>query len=316
MLRARRQNSVHPVRRLTAAVLWPVLATGTLTGGLVVASAAPAAADTATTTYVCTFPVIGEVAVPLTLEVIDVPATLPTGVPVPADAMTVEALLEVPDLAMGALVLAYGLNAVTGSTPGLTLALGEAEVLVDLASDPTQLTLDDVLDLPMAGSTRAFTPGAPGVVALTMPDSFDLGFAGASGLDPLAVPCALDPGESSQEPTAGSGADSEPAEVATVEVTKQQASMKGRVLTKPVPKGKRAQVYVTVWDQVNRGAPGQVIATLKGRQIGKGSLSSGTTRMRLAKLPVGKHRVTVHYQGTDTITQASQKVTIKVVKRR
>ena len=56
-------------------------------------------------------------------------------------------------------------------------------------------------------------------------------------------------------------------------------------------------------NQLGKGASGVVVATLAGGTIGAGTLQQGAARLRLGKLPVGKHRVTLTYQGSRTVAK-------------
>jgi hypothetical protein len=86
------------------------------------------------------------------------------------------------------------------------------------------------------------------------------------------------------------------------------------VLDKQVVKGKRAKVLVTVWNEVNRGATGVVVATVRGRQVGTGTLRGGAARIRLPRLKVGTWPVRLAYTGSDTVEAVSKQVKVTVVK--
>lgn len=285
--------------RRTARVLVTSLTTAALaTTGLVAMSAAPAAAEPVEATYTCTFPLFDELDVTLTLDVPELPAELPVGIPVPDGTWDVEGLLALPDLVLTLLLSTVG---VSGTTDGLELLFGEDLVPVDLAAPLGELPLLGDIELPLDGANREFVPTQVGRQAVALPDTFVLHLLDDLGVGALDVSCEFW---------------DENSEIGTVDVVKQRSTLNAQVLKKPIKVGKRAKVLVSVLNQLNRGAAGEVVATVGGKKVGSGVLTKGTAKLRIPGLPVGKHRVKLTYSGTETVAKAVKTVTVKVVKRR
>ena len=276
------------------------VATAVVATGLLLGTAGPSAsAATPTTLYSCTFPELDEVEVPLALDVTNLPATLPVGVPVPAGQWDVAATLRLDDLTTSFLV-GQGTNAIRARIGHAELMLGDEPLLVDLASGVEALPLAEPLDVPMTGGNSAFTPRSwADDVPLEMPGQFTLDLADAAGSPLVSAECEWRDG--------GLGV------VGDVSVVKQSASMSRKVLTKPVRPSKRAKVRVAVVSQTGRGAPGEVLASVRGRSVAVGTLADGQVVLRLPKLAAGKHRVTLRYLGSRFVDKTSRTVTVKVV---
>jgi hypothetical protein len=285
--------------RRTSRLLVSTLTTAALTAtGLATLTAAPAAAAPAAGTYDCTFPLFDELEVPLTLEIPELPAQLPAGIPVPAGDWDVEGVLVLPDLV---LTLLAGVLGISSRTDELELMLGTEAVPVDLTSPLDSLPLGDI-DLPMSGGNQEFVPMRTGTWDLSLPESFDLVVLDVLGITLLDVSCEL-----WSEETGGLG---------SVEVVKQRSSLNARVIKKPVQLGKRPKVLVSVLNQTNRGASGDVVATLSGTTVGRGTLKQGTAKLRLTRLPVGRHKVKLTYLGDKTVAKSVKTVTVRVVRKR
>lgn len=263
--------------------------------GLAAVTTAPADAMPTQATYVCEFPLLEDLELPLTLDVPELPAELPVGVPVRDGEWAVEGTLVLPDLVLTLLTEVTGIGA---SVTNLDLWLDDARVSVDLSSPTDALPLGDI-DLPLSGSTREFTPRGLGEQTLIMPDTFDLALVDDLGDGVLEVTCELDV---------------EDGDLGTVDVVKQQPKVNAQVLKKQVKANRRARVLVSVMNELDKGANGQVVAKLGDQSIGTGTLSGGTTRLKLAKLPVGRHRVTLSYLGSNTVEKGTRTVTVRVVK--
>ena len=286
--------------RFPRALVSAAVATALASAGLAAATTAPAAADPAESLYLCDLGgIFGEFEVALTVDVVDLPARLPVGVPVPAGSWDVEASSALPDLLVAVLIGLTG--SITGATHGLALRLDDGSAApVDLTSALEALPVAEPLDLPLSGTNREFVPGDVGEMALRLPHSYDLGLTSALGVPLFSAFCELE--------------DAGAAEVGTVDVVKQTPSMTGKVLTRSVRSTRHAKVLVTVLNQLAKGANGSVVATLDGRTIGSGTLEHGAARLRLGRLPVGKHRVTLTYEGSRTVAKSMKKVTVKVVR--
>ena len=292
--------SVARRRRAAGAAVAAALVASGLAAVAVVA-APPATGVPATNTYLCEIGAIDEYDVPLTVDVLGLPDRVPVGVPVPGG-WTVQATMELPDL------LVEDLRADTSSIAGVTDELDL--YLADWSPVPAALTsavvalpaADGGLTLALSGTTGSFTPRDVGTGEVTMPDTFVLDLTGDAGAPLESAYCEID--------------DPDPGVIGTVEVVKQTSSVTGSAVRKPVEVGKRARVLVSVRDQSGNVATGYVVATLAGRTVGGGTLRNGTARLRLVRLPVGRHRVTLTYNGTKRVERSATKVTVKVVERR
>jgi hypothetical protein len=289
--------SVGRTSRLLAATVAGVVAA---VGVPALTGQAPASAQPATTTYLCTFPEMGEVEVPLTVNVANLPAELPVGIPVPANGWDVRATLHLDDLTTSYLI--GHTNAITAVITGLEPVLGDKPVPVTLASGVEVLPVAEPLDVPMAGTNSAFTPRPSAEpLPLELPKLFTIDLGDGTGVPLFSVACVWD-------------ADSDLGVIGTVSVVKQAASMARKLLRKPVKTTKRAKVRVTVVSQTGGAAPGQVTASLGGRRLALGELTDGRVVLKLARLRAGKHRVSLRYLGSRNVAGTVRKVTVKVVR--
>lgn len=290
-----------PVRRtpqrLVAATALLVAAAGTP----VLTAAAPATGAPATTAYLCTFPEVGEVDVGLTVDVPNLPAELPVAVPVAAGTWDVVATLHLDDLTTSYLV--GHTNAIRAEVDALGPLLGDKAVPVAIASGTEALPVAEPLDVPMTGANAEFTPKFwADDLPLELPEVFTLDLADGTGAPLFSVDCEWGDGDLGL--------------VGTVDVVKQSASMTRRLVRKPVPTTKRAKVLVTVLTQTGASAPGQVLAALGARNLVVGELVDGRVKLKLPKLPAGKHRVTLTYLGGKFVDKTVRNVTVKVVRPR
>ena len=284
--------------RRTRLLVGNAVATALTATVLVAMTAAPAAAEPVEATYTCTFPLFDELDVTLTLDVPELPAELPVGIPVPDGTWDVEGLLTLPDLALTLLLGAVG---VSGTTDDLELLFGDDTVPVDLGSPLGDLPVLGDIDLPLSGHNHEFVPAEVGKHVVALPDTFDLHLLDDVGTDALDVSCEYW---------------DEDNEIGTVKVVKQTSTLTTTVLKKTVKVGERAKVLVSVVDQLDEGAVGDVVASVNGVRVGQGTLRQGAAKLRIAGLPVGKHRVKLTYLGTETVAKAVKTVTVKMVKRR
>lgn len=284
-----------PARRTTRLLVSTLTTSALAATGLVTVTAAPAAAEPAEATYTCTFPLFDEVDVTLTLDVPELPAELPVGIPVPDGDWDVEGVLALPDLITTLLLAAVGIS---GETDEFDLIFGDATVPVDLTSPVGDLPLIGDIELPLGGGSREFVPTDVGDQLVAPPESFELKIFDELGLGMLDVPCEYWDGDDV---------------VGTVKVVKQTSTLNGTVLKKPVKVGKKAKVLVSVLNQLNKGASGDVVATLNGKTVGQGTLKKGTAKLKLAGLAVGRHKVKLTYLGSETVAKATKTVTVRVV---
>ena len=125
------------------------------------------------------------------------------------------------------------------------------------------------------GSNREFVPGDVGELALSLPDDYDL------DLDQRpAYRCSR---------RTASSTTTRPAEIGTVDVVKQTPSMTGKVLKRPVRRPPRTQGAGQRVEPARQGCARRRRGHLAGETIGSGILENGAARLRLARLPVGKH---------------------------
>lgn len=281
-------------RRLIAAVAIAVAAGGSP----VLTTAVPASAVPATTSYLCTFPELGDVEVPLTVEVPNLPTQLTVAVPVPANVWQVQATLHLDDLTTAYLV---GLtNTIRARVDALGPLLADKAVPVSLASGTEALPVGQALDVPMTGTNSEFTPKFwADDLPLEMPEIFTLDLANGSGVPLFSVVCEWGDGDLGV--------------IGTIDVVKQSASMTRKLLKKPVLTTKRAKVLVTVVAQTGEAAPGQVLAALGARNLAVGELVDGRVRLKLPTLAAGKHRVTLTYLGSKFVDKVARNLTVKVV---
>lgn len=285
-----------PARRTTRLLVTTLTTAALATTGLVTVTAVPAAAEPVEATYTCTFPLLDEVDVTLTLDVPELPEELPVGIPVPDGDWDVEGALDIPGLVVTLLLAAADIS---GTTEGFGLLFGDATVPVDLASPLGELPLGDDIALPLSGESRRFVPTELGEQLVALPDEFRLGILDELGLGLLDVTCEYWDGDDL---------------VGTVTVVKQTSTINGKVLKKPTKVGRKAKILVSVLNQLDKGATGDVVATLDGKQVGRSALKKGTAKLKLAGLAAGKHRVKLTYLGSETVSKATKTVTVRVVR--
>ncbi|WP_460714806.1 hypothetical protein [Nocardioides dilutus] len=282
-------------QRLVAATAIVVAAAGMP----VLTAPAPASAAPATTTYLCTFPELGDVDVPLTVNVSNLPVELPVAVPVAAGLWNVVATLHLDDLTTAYLV--GHTNAIRAEVDALGPLLGDKAVPIAIASATEALPVADPLDVPMTGTNAEFTPKFwADDLPLELPEAFTLDLADGAGAPLFSVDCEWGDGDLGV--------------IGTIDVVKQSATMTRKLLKKPVKTTKRAKVLVTVLTQTGASAPGQVIAALGARNLAVGELVDGRVKLRLPKLAAGKHRVTLTYLGSKFVDKTVRNVTVKVVR--
>ena len=222
------------------------------------------------------------------------------GVPVPDGRWDVDGVLRTPATS-GRHPHRAGREPSPPATDELDLLLDESPVPLDLTSALEALPVAEPLDLPMSGVEPGVRPGRPR----------------RAGADPAGRPTtSISPAPSayrcSRRPASWS--DDEAAEIGTIDVVKQTSSMTGKVLKRPVRSttpppgaGQRAEPARQGCERRRRRHAGR--PDPRGRapssRVRRGSGS--------AELPVGKHRVTLTYQGSKTVAKTMKKVTVRVV---
>lgn len=292
-------NTARASHRLTTGAL-----AVTLTAGLLVAATGPAAtAGSGSTTYTCTFPVLGAVSVPVLTTVPDLPAT-PAGAPTPAGSLD-------PDFVFDVTNLVSVLNLVTSpSASGMTLGLGDtANILLEgFAFGSVSGT-----SLPASATSGGFAaPAVPGAYDLSMPDAFTFtGFLpGVPAPTPVSAPCVTDApallGALTVLPVEGPG---------LIPSTTEALVAKKRIV-----QGRRAAVTATTvagMDPLTSPASGEVVVSKGKRVIGSKLLEDGTTTIRTKRFrKPGRYRLTVRYLGDAMTSPSSDKVVVRVVRRR
>ena len=280
-------------------VLGTVVATTMSAAVLVVTAPAPASAAPVTTTYSCTFPDLDEVDVPLTVEVTNLPSRIPAGVPVPDTTWDVRATLRLDDLTT-AYLLSYS-DDIIAKVDAFEPLLGDKSAPLHLGSEVEQLPIAEPLDVPMAGGNRELTPKTlEEDLPLELPETFTLDLYDGDHAPLFSVECEWWDGDLGV--------------IGTLSVVKQTSSMTRKLVAKPVKTTKRAKIQVIVQTQAGEGATGEIVATLGDRTLATGQLSDGRVTLKLPRLPAGKHRVRLSYEGSKLVDGTTRNVTVKVVR--
>jgi hypothetical protein len=281
-------------RLLASGTACAALAVGALT--LTPDAADAASAQTAppmTATYSCNLGLLGTFDVPASFSIPGLPTQVPAGVALPAQPVAGTLTLPAGLLTVVLILANQTLDATVGQFL-FTIGAGQAAV----ALTGTTGLLSSLLagaPLQMTGTLAPFTPLLPGSLPIALPSSFNLSLL--HGLVTTLGVCTL---KGTSTPT-------------TVTVSKQTSKVSGKVVGKQVQQGQRAKLAVKVKRQVGKAA-GRVVATLKGKVVGKAELTKGKARMTLKKLGVGLSKVQVTYLG-DSITNTSTKtVRVRVVR--
>ncbi len=289
-----------------------LLVTGAVSTALAVSglSLTTAAADAATTsaTYTCTStlpipPPLNSVllpsfTVPATFSADTLPSVVTANVPVPAGVPVIGTFdfngisgAGLGGLLTGlALTLQGALNTVVGQA-------GAGAATVPINGAFSQLTGGIAT---LNGQLGSFTPTAAGDLPIPVPTSFDFGTVlllfGSVGYH-----CTLNnPGGT--------------APIGVVSVRKADSKVRARS-TGAAHEGHKATIAVKVKSPFGKDVAGKVVAKLRGKTIGKGTLRKGKAKLRLKKLAVGVHKVTVKYLGNAVTNGSAKKVTVRVLKR-
>lgn len=287
-------------RRLAAVAASLAVAT---TGALVVAPHAEARAGSASNTYTCAVPGLGDVSVPTTFgaPALGGLSTFTAGVTVPAGLLGPTLNLVIPPSLATALT--------TLSVDGVTSPDFAMQVVGETASTTVGLTDVALLSstvqgdgntlLATKGKNAAFTTPQPGLYSITMPAAFSV-IASSAGLDLATITCTLPEG-------------TDPGLFSTITFTKQTSSITPNPTKLAVKAGKRGKIAVSVVNQA-KNATGTVIAKEGSKKVGQTALTNGAGTVTLAKLARGKHKITLVYGGdtyTEPATSAPVVVTVK-----
>ncbi|MBC9734500.1 Ig-like domain repeat protein [Nocardioides marmotae] len=286
-------NLSRTARRVAVAATSAAVAGTALVG----ATSGTAHAATVTTDYTCSLGNLYSGTFPLTVT-----GDLPVddywaGAAVPAGLLNVQAAATVPADAAGLLSAA----GVTGAeSRDFAFKVGSATARVPLSGAFT--TDGGVTTWNGEGSNATFVTPNPtsAPVGVVLPNAFKL-TTKQGDEDSAELSCAVASGTT-------------PASVDTIGFLKQTAT-KVTVTKKTikVKKGKKAVVPVSV---TSNAAPtlGKVTAAKGSKKLGQATLKNGKAKIKLGKLPVGTHKVTVKLVGSPALKAATTKVTIKVVK--
>lgn len=275
--------------------LRPLLTTALLAGALT--ALGPAAyAGGGTSTYSCAFPApLGSLPVPVTMTAPSPDfGALPSQMPVPAGTSAVGMTFALPGL------LEAALGSLTGfSTKSVGLGMGDVGSL-PLADSPIAgySSLAHTMSA-LAGNGPFTVPDQPGSYPITMPSSFHL--VGSLSALPFDITCATDAA----------------AQIGTIVVGKSSSSTDAKLVKKRIPKNRAAKVRVTVARQFGAPADGRVKIKKGTHRIAAGTLSGGSVTIKTPtfKKP-GRYVLRVRYVGDQISGGSSDKVVVRVLKRR
>lgn len=284
--------------RLTTGGIATVLAMA----GLVAVTGPVASAASGDTTYTCDFGPLGQLPVPVSTTVPDLP-DMPAGAPIPAGSLD-------PDFVFGTSSIGGVLALVSDpSVTGMAFDVGGQSVPLQgfAFGVPTGASL------PASASSGAFTaPATAGEHDVTMPDSFTF-----TGLLPgalpglpsttVAAPCLTDAPDVLGALTVLEG-----------EPGMSDSTTEATLAKKRIFKGRKAKVTATVTQSpIPAPGMGEVVVKKRKRTIGTGTLESGsvTIRTRAFKKP-GRYTLKVKYLGEPPLVTGSKDTVVLRVKRR
>ncbi|MFC4784170.1 Ig-like domain repeat protein [Nocardioides sp. MAHUQ-72] len=283
-------------RRLVTAGVAAALGAGALVGASSTAADAADTTKTGTSTYTCTFPIIGAQQVPVDMTIPNISAgfpEIPAGLPLSQGSLNASYVFHAgPDVA-GLLPAVSNLGA-----SDMTILLGSKAVKVAEFAFGTPTPVEGGgVDLPATGTNSDFSVPGGGVYDLTMPKSFVL--SGTSALGDVSVPCTTS---------------ADPAVLDTLTVVKNDSTT---TVTAPakVKKGKVAKIVTKVAGGVS-DFRGKVVIKDGKKKLGTAALNDAGKAVFKAKgLKVGKHKITAKWAG-DAYRNASKSkaVVVKVVK--
>jgi hypothetical protein len=281
-------------------ILRPFLITALVAGALT-ALGPSAHAGSGTSTYTCTFPVLGAVSVPMAATIPEA-SNLPAATSVPSGSLDMDMVFTLTDSVAGLLPSISGLG-----ISGMSIGGVPGGIPIQSPSFGTYSALDH--SLPATGSNGAFTLPDPGSYPLTMPQSFDL--VGTFGVTPISVPCATDA-------AAGLGT-----LTTTGTAAPGDSLTTAKLAKKRIHRGKRATVITDVTAVTPLPLPipafGDVVVKKRSKVIGRGSLDPTTGSVTIKTLKFkkpGRYRLKVRYLGSDLLDPSVDKVVVRVLKRR
>ncbi|NHC24780.1 hypothetical protein G6553_16565 [Nocardioides sp. IC4_145] len=218
------------------------------------------------------------------------------GAGVPAGLLNVTASATVPPEAAG-LLTAAGIE--RAESPDFGFTLGTSKAPVPLAGD--FVTQDGTTTWNATGKNSAFQTPKPGAYDVLLPTVFSLATKTATA-DSVTLTCTIVEG-------------STPAAVDTITLN-QQSVKEFKAKGATVKKGKKATVKVTSL-QADAGAvnAGKVTAFKGKKKVGSANVKNGKASIKIAKLPVGKNKLTLKYGNNPSVKAATAKVTVTVKKK-
>lgn len=277
-------------RRLAVAATSVAVAGTALVG----ATATSANAATVTSDYTCSIPGLYTGTFPLTVT-----GDLPVdqywaGATVPAGLLNVTATATVPADAAG-LLAAAGVDGAESRDFGFKVGSATAPVPLDGKFTTTGGTTT----WNGSGKNGSFLTPKPGATNVVLPTKFNL-TTKQGETDSATLNCAI-----------ASGAT--PATLDSITFLKQtDTKVVGKNVT--VKKGKKATVKVTVNASGGAVTGGKVVATKGSKKVGTATVKNGKATLKLAKLPVGKNKITLKYGSNPSVESAKGKVTVTVKK--
>lgn len=283
-------------RRLATAGIASALAAGAMVGAGSTAANAVDSTKTGTSTYTCTFPMIGDQQVPVDITIPNVSGafpTIPAGLPLGMGSLNASYVFHANPTVAALLPQVTGLG-----SSDLSLLLGSNVVKVaNLAlGTPTPGTEPGSLDIPGTGTNGDFSVPGAGVYDLTLPQTFHL--TGSSALGAVNVPCTT----------------ATPAVLDTLTVVKND-SFTALKAPAQIAKGKVAKLVATITGGANI-ATGKVVFKDGSTKLGTATVDSTGKAVYKAKgLSVGKHKITAAYSGDDFRNKSKSPASVvKVVK--
>lgn len=281
-------------RRLVVAATSAAVAGTALVG----ATATAANAAEATNAYTCTLPAgLGSGDFDVTVAG-GLPPQFWAGAFVPAalaNGLAVDVTATVPP-EFAATLNGFGIK--EAKSDDFALALGSTDVKAPVAGPFKQTDAGTIWDA--TGTVSPFTTPKPGTYDVKVPQAFDITVS-VNGSE-LDVPCTLAEGEE-----AGS----------LGQITLLQQSVKAFTAKgATVKKGKQATVKVTKIEGDGGLVSGGKVTAFKGnKKVGTSKVvKNGKTTIKIAKLPVGKNKLTLKYGNNPSVKAATAKVTVTVKK--
>jgi len=279
-------------RRLVVAATSAAVAGTALVG----ATATAANAAEATNAYTCTLPAgLGSGDFDVTVAG-GLPEQFWAGASVPAalaSNLAVKVTAAVP-AEFAATLNGFGIK--EAKSNDFALALGSTDVKAPVAGPFKQTETGTVWDA--AGTVSPFTTPKPGTYDVKVPQAFDISVS-VNGQN-LDVPCALAEGEE-----AGS----------LGQITLLQQSVKSFTAKNvSAKKGKKATVKAVLAGDAGAFSGGKVTAFKGKKQVASAPVKKGVATLKIAKLPVGKNKLTLKYGNNPSVAAATGKVTVTVKK--